>query len=207
MAESLLPTELKGGPRACPHKVSTSRKFSATSSSELSASCAQEGGCTAVLGPGQRSRHAAACLFRPVGAGTRARGAPKQVLSSRFGHVRPEFDLVIKFCGWSTPILHSMVLQVRCPKAMFSSSCVYKGPYCTIQVREVEVQWNGTVPPPCHPTPGPRALGARPPQGGHRHPARPHHLQDVRQGDFSTQLFLAAYLCSLSLRPAPEACY
>ena len=105
VAESLLPTELKGGPRACPHKVPTSRKFSATSCSELSASCAQEGGCTAVLGPGQRSRHAAACLFRPVGAGTRARGAPKQVLSSRFGHVRPEFDLVIKFCGWSTPIL------------------------------------------------------------------------------------------------------
>jgi len=66
VAESLLPTELKGGPRACPHK---------------------EGGCNALLGPGQRTRHAASCLFRPV----------------------------------------------RCPKAMFSSSCVYKGPYCTIQ--------------------------------------------------------------------------
>ena len=67
VAESLLPTELQEGPRPCPFK---------------------ESGCTALLGAGQRTRHAASCLFRPV----------------------------------------------RCPKAIFSSSCLYKGPYCTIQV-------------------------------------------------------------------------
>jgi hypothetical protein len=31
-------------------------------------------------------------------------------------------------------IIYFSALQVRCPKAIFSSSCVYKGPYCTIQV-------------------------------------------------------------------------
>ena len=99
-----------------------------------------------------------------------------------------------------------MVLQVRCPKAMFSSSCVYKGPYCTIQVRKS--RFNGME--LCH-------HPATPPQGHGRSAHGLHRgVTDIQPGLITskmfdkvtcTQLFLAACHCSSSLRPAPEACY
>ena len=62
---------------------------------------------------------------------------------------------------------------VRCPKAIFSSSCLYKGPYCTIQVFFCSVELTPLSSLESWQVP------ARLPEGNYQLGTWPHNIQDV----------------------------
>ena len=72
------------------------------------------------------------------------REAPDPALTRYSYHQRPSIKPTLTKESGCTTLLgagprtrHAMTClfrPVRCPKAIFSSSCLYKGPYCTIQV-------------------------------------------------------------------------